>query len=91
MEFNIQQFLSEMRQEQKNDHDELAKKVDAGFKQLTETAASHDKRISRVEEARTAIIWLVCACLSAFVFGMGELIVNHFATPAPAPTAVVSK
>lgn len=91
MEFNIQQFLSEMRQEQKKDHDELAKKVDTGFSRLTETAANHDKRIARVEDARTAIIWLVCACLSAFAFGVGEIVVNHFSAPRPAPTATVNK
>lgn len=74
--FNVQTFLAEMRQEQRDDvtalrskTEELATKVDDGFKAIAAVSAAHeladtnkfnaiDKRLVEVENTRRTMRWL---------------------------------
>src|SRR6267154_997228 len=66
--FNIQTFLSDMREESQRSHEALVLKVDDGFKLVVKTAADHemadlhafallDKRVTEMETAHKGYVW----------------------------------
>lgn len=76
MEFNLQQFLTEMRAEQKEDHKELSAKVD----KVVETLHNHDTRITIVENTRKTMRWAVGVLIAALIAGAVDLTFNHIKT-----------
>ena len=58
MEFDLQSFLHEMRDEQRADHAALSAKVDA----ITEVVRAHETRLTVVEGTRRTTRWIVGAC-----------------------------
>jgi hypothetical protein len=64
VQFDLQEFLSEMRQEQRADHKELSEKIDG----IKTTQGEHNTRIVTLESHRKTVIWLGTTLLAA-VFG----------------------
>lgn len=88
MDFNLQQFLSEMRQEQRDDHKELSTKVEDGFSDVKLAMSNHeiqdtirfasiDKRLDSVENTRRSIRWLAGTVIVAAIGVAFELLTNH--------------
>lgn len=68
--FNLQEFLSEMREEQRSDMRDLSEKVDS----VVEKVAGHETRIVVVENTRRTIKYFAGVSLSAlFVAGVDIL------------------
>lgn len=95
MDFDLQKELHEMRQERRDDHAELVRKVDTGFAEGAEWMKVHeaadverfnqiDKRLMPLETVKAAAVWLVGAVLVALL-GAGGMIyaehVNHLDKP----------
>jgi hypothetical protein len=85
---NTQQMLAEMRAEQREDHRELATKVDEGFKAIAAVAAAHeladtkqfnaiDKRLEVVENTRRSMRWLGATVVVALVGAAIDLVFVH--------------
>ena len=84
-EFDLQTFLSEMRQEQNDSHRNLAAKMDSINTELTrqiddvvETQFAHHTRIALVENFRRTARWVIATLIVGVVTGAVDLIVNHF-------------
>lgn len=73
MEFNLQDFLSEMRAEQREDLKTLDGKVD---KALT-TLQDHETRIQFVEGTRKTLRWLAASLVVAFLGAMFDFFFIH--------------
>jgi hypothetical protein len=72
-DFNLQQFLQDMRDEQKTDHLELSKKVEEALK----VQSDHTTRITLLERFRSNTVkagWLSFGAFVVFVF---DLVKNH--------------
>jgi hypothetical protein len=67
--FNLQQFLQDMREEQKQDHDALAAEIKAALG----VQAEHDKRITLLERSRVTMVkavWLIFGAIVVFGFDL---------------------
>ena len=84
----LQDILFKMRDEQKEDHENLVKKVDEGFKAVALVAANHelhdqklfsalDKRMVIVENTRRSIRWLGATVLVTFLGGLADFLLVH--------------
>lgn len=73
VEFNLQTFLSEMRTEQRAEHQELSVKVDKAL----ETLHDHETRIVVVEGTRKSIRWLGATMIVAFVGALLDFVFDH--------------
>lgn len=71
--FDLQTFLSEMRKEQREDHESLSLKVD----NLLETMQDHETRIVIVENTRKNMRWLAGTVIVGLVTFLLDLIANH--------------
>lgn len=74
MQFDLQAFLRDMKEEQKEDHDRLEKKIDEAL----DTLNNHETRLVVVENTRKAMLWLGTTLLLAFLGIAGDLVVTHF-------------
>lgn len=73
-EFNLQTFLSEMRQEAREGQETLALKIDS----ITETLHKHDKRIAVVENMRRILVGFIVSAGLALLGFLADMAVNHF-------------
>lgn len=71
--FNMQAFLTDMRQEQKEDHDALTLKVDG----IVDKLSDHETRIVVVENTHKAARWLGGAVVVAFLGFICDALFNH--------------
>jgi len=78
MKFNLQQALTEMRDEQREDHATLCAKVEAGFDEFKWSLSTHDKRIGVVENFHKTTRWLVGAVIVAILAFIADLAVALF-------------
>lgn len=87
-DFNLQSWLQEMRQEQREDYQLLSRKVDDGFSTVHQSLSNHkvettqalgevDKRLVIVENTRRAFRWAMGTMFAAGVTGLFDLVVNH--------------
>lgn len=74
MDFNIQDYLRDMREEQQRDHAELASKLDS----VVENVGKHETRLVLVENTRRNLRWLTTALVTALLAVIGDLIVHTF-------------
>lgn len=91
MEFNIQDYLRDMREEQQQDHKDLSAKIDdvtsAMFTRIDvvdRRVSRHETRIVVVENTRKSLRWLGAALISALLALAGDLILNHLPHAAAA-------
>lgn len=75
MEFNLQTFLSEMRDEQREDHRDLSNKVD----NMLETLQDHETRLTVVENSYKSAKWFVALLITGLVTVAGDLLFKLFA------------
>jgi hypothetical protein len=86
--FNVQNFLAEMRAEQREDHAALVLKVDEGIAKMTEAMSSHeledakqfgriDKRLEAVENTKRTLLWLGATTVVAIVAGIVDFLFSH--------------
>ena len=73
IDFNLQQYLSEMRSEQRADTLLLSEKIDG----VKETLGKHETRITVVENTRRVLIWLGASFGLAVIGFLADMIVNH--------------
>jgi hypothetical protein len=57
MEFNIQEYLTDMRQEQQVQHTELSRKIDALQVHTSERLGRHDTRLTVLENGHKLARW----------------------------------
>lgn len=69
VDFDLQSFLREMRDEQREAHEALVTKVDAGFKEASAALAKHDTRITVIENLRKNVLWFASATFGALIIG----------------------
>lgn len=81
--FDLQTFLSDMRREQKEDHDNLASEL----REFRNTLASHDKRIERVEDTRKTLRWVGGLLIAGMITVAIDVVSNHM-TAAPQKSVV---
>jgi hypothetical protein len=74
LEFNLQQYLSEMRSEQRADTLLLSEKIDG----VKDTLGRHNTRITIVENTRRVLIWLGASFGLAVIGFLADMLVNHF-------------
>lgn len=88
MDFNLQNFLSEMRAEQRDDNMTLTAKVDQGFQAVASSQKAHelsdqqmfssfDKRLSTVENTRRTMRWLAGSITVAALGAGVDLVLTH--------------
>lgn len=73
MNFDMQQFLSEMRQEQREDHQVVVTKLDSVIVKV----ADHETRIVVVENTRKTMLWLAGTVIVALLGAVLDFLVNH--------------
>lgn len=66
MDFNLQDYLHDMRKEQREDHESLTEKVD----KVLEVTSDHETRIVVVENTRKLLLWAAAAVATG---GLGML------------------
>ena len=71
--FNLQQYLEDMRREQRDAHNELSTKVEQGFQAHAAKHAELDKRVDRVETGQSRTRWLI-----GTVIAIGGLVIAWF-------------
>ncbi len=91
MEFNIQDYLRDMREEQQQDHKDLSAKVDEmataffGRVELVDRRVSrHETRLVVVENTRRSLRWLGAALIGAVLTLAGDIILEHLPHAAAA-------
>jgi hypothetical protein len=94
IQFNLQQFLADMREEQREDIKTLSDKVDGGFHQLhgrisaVQTKVNdHETRVTVVEKTHKLVGWLagaaIVAILGAAATYIFTIVPRLFATVKP--------
>lgn len=73
MKFDLQTFLSEMRKEQKEDHDALSARVGA----VLEKVSDHETRLVVVEKSQAVARWFGGAVVVGFIAFVFDLVLNH--------------
>jgi hypothetical protein len=77
-EFDLQEFLAEMRKEQREDHKVLSDKVDIAVNLLH----NHETRIVIVENMRKSVRWLIGAGIGGGGLGgvvaIWDFVVSHW-------------
>lgn len=88
VEFNLQQYLADMRGELREAHETLVAKVDQGFEKAAQTIAEHelddirafaalDGRIKPLEETQSSVKWALRTVAGAFLLFAFDFVVNH--------------
>lgn len=95
MEFNIQDYLRDMREEQQQDHHDLSEKIDgiasamhARIEIVQGRVAKHDTRLVVVEGTRRTLLWLGTALITAMLGFAGDMLINHLPHAAAAAIQV---
>jgi hypothetical protein len=73
MNFDLQQYLKEMRDDQREDHKEVVDKLDAVIVRVQD----HETRIVVVENTRKTMRWLTGTVIVALVGALLDFLVNH--------------
>jgi len=84
----LEKFLLEMRREQRDDHERLVEKVDAGFLSISTSMAKHelddtkafntiDSRLVIVENMRRTIRWLAVTTVGGGIAATADYLINH--------------
>jgi hypothetical protein len=94
MEFNIQDYLRDMREEQQQDHRDLAERIESHtlalhgrVSSVNERVNKHETRLVVVENTRKTLLWLGTALITALLGFVGDMLINHL--PHVAAAAVV--
>lgn len=85
---DVPELLLQMRHEQREDHERLVARVDAGFARVTTTLTAHelederrfgtvDTRLVIVENTRRTARWFLGAAITAFVASVADFISRH--------------
>jgi hypothetical protein len=73
VEFDIQSFLAEMREEQRQDHQTLMSKFD----RLNDRVSQHETRLVVVENTRNVIVAAIGMLFAALIAGVTDFFFNH--------------
>lgn len=73
VQFNLQTFLSEMRDEQREDHLALSGKIDT----LVTKVAEHDTKITVLDNHRKTTRWLAGSLVIAFIGATADFLFVH--------------
>lgn len=76
-DFNLQTYLSEMRQEQRDDHNSLSEKLDGAVAEFRAEISKHHTRLVIVEGTRRVVLWLGGSAILALLGVLADLVVNH--------------
>lgn len=85
MEWDLQTYLRDMRQEQQEDHLRLSVKIDSVVTVLNK----HDKRIATVENTRKTMLWLGSSLIVAVIGFIVDMLVNHLQAHVAAASIVL--
>lgn len=95
MEFNIQDYLHDMRAEQQRDHRDLSSKIEgisaamhARISSVNDHVIRHETRLVVVENTRRTLLWLGTALITALLAFVGDLVINHLPHAAAAVISV---
>lgn len=73
MDFNLQQYLGEMREENREDHKATNEKLDRALGRIN----NHETRIVVVEGTRKIILWLAGVTIVALLGSAFDYAFNH--------------
>lgn len=73
MEFNLQTFLTEMRKEQREDHETLDSKLDSTLAKIAE----HETRLVILEGTRTLLKWGAATVIVTVLGLLVDIFVKH--------------
>lgn len=71
--WDLQSYLEDMRKEQREAHAVLTEKLD----DLGKTVASHETRLTVLDNMRRNVRWLVTATIGALIMGATDLFFKH--------------
>ena len=72
--WDLQSYLEDMRQEQREAHKTLTDKLD----ELGKTVAGHETRITVLDNMRRNVRWLATVTIGALIMGGLDLLLGHW-------------
>jgi hypothetical protein len=70
MEFNIQEYLADMREEQQDQHMELSRKIDTLQLHTSERLGKHDTRLTVLENGHKIARWFAATTVGGGIVAL---------------------
>ncbi|MDQ6612387.1 MAG: hypothetical protein M3Y64_08135 [Gemmatimonadota bacterium] len=77
MKWDIQQFLQDMDERNRESMEKLTEKVDNGFSVVNNQLFRHNTRIAFMERTHKTLRWFAATAVGAALVAVAEFFVNH--------------